>query len=80
MMHKESPKYLEIYVVYNNPSDFPGKIVSRKFEVSNGASRPTNEIMMFATVDEVTEFFEGIRKVKINRSIFDDPVIMECWL
>lgn len=38
--------------------------MSRKFEVSNGASRPTNEVMMFATVDEVTKFFEGIGKVK----------------
>ena len=66
---------LEIWTVYENPSDHPGKFVVRKFHLD----QPTD-------VHHVEDTLEAARKhvpfglIRLPRSAGDDPVILEVWL
>lgn len=66
---------LEIFVVYENPSDFPGKMVVRKFI----NDKPTLEPL--CVEDTLEEAREKIPKglFRMDRMADDDIVIVETW-
>ena len=66
---------LAIWTIYDNPLDYPGLFVARKFNYD----QPTDEILTDTTLD-------GLRRklpdnlTCIKRYNSDDPKIVECWL
>lgn len=76
---------LRQWVVYDNPSDHPGKFVAREwliYPASEGGARPS-EVTCY-----VDEYLENVRRFiqavapdsfRIARSPEDDPVIVEVW-
>lgn len=70
---------LEIYTIYNNPSDFPGEFVARKSEVFRGGTINGEIISKGKTLEEVRK---GIPPglYRLERQIHDDPVIVEVWI
>jgi len=67
---------LEIYVVYEDPKDFPGKLVLRRWV----GLTPDPEPLIVAT--ELKEIRETIPDhcVPINRFDDDDAKIKEVWI
>jgi hypothetical protein len=72
---------LNMWTVYDHPSDFPESYVARRFEVGGRHLQP------FATTDiiqgELSIIREGFRQCGLTclvRSDGDDPKIMEVWL
>lgn len=63
------------WVIYNSPSDHPGKFVARKFNLDI----PTSEHKTADTLDDIRKLVSpGL--VCLKRSENDDPVIVEVWL
>lgn len=67
------------YVIYNNPTDFPGLCVARKWLIGCGTIEHSEVVATGKTVDEV--------RAKLPRNIAslpvyanDDPVIAEVWM
>ena len=68
-------KPLVMFVIYENPADFPDKFVARLFD----CGRPTQ----YCTVrDTLAEARESIPKglTRINRAPFDHKEIVETWI
>lgn len=70
-----SSNTLSIWVVYENPTDFPDCFVARKWLMDT----PTTELILDASL-------EGLRKklppglARLARADLDDPKIVETWL
>lgn len=72
---------LEIWTVYYNPSDFPGKYVCRRTTIVGGGK------LVFDPDALVVDDIAIIRREMMMRGLHqmprfdgDDPVVVECWL
>jgi len=72
---------LELFVIYQNPSDFRGKFVVRgQVAQSDGSIRPNKEPLgVVESLDEARSLVPA-GLVNLGRSDEDDPVIVECWV
>ena len=66
---------LIIYVIYQNPSDFPGKFVLRRWVGLNPDQKPA----VCMTLAEARRAVPP-NKYRLPRFDNDDPVIVETWL
>lgn len=67
---------LEIWAVYERPTDYPDYFVARKFVGEN----PTDEVLWAYSLKDVRQLMQRMGLVSIGRSHNDDPVIVEVWL
>jgi len=67
------------YAIYENPSDFPGQFVVRKWIISAGEAVPTNEHWTAKTLEEARGHVPPWLAC-LTRSPEDDPVIVEVWI
>lgn len=77
-------KELSLYVVYNNPRDFPGKVVVRRqvARVSNLGPSISPDIAPTAVCETIEEARRHLPYgvTNIGRQDDDDPVIAEVWI
>lgn len=74
-----SSSVFPVWTVYENPSDFPGMFVARKFEVARGSALATAEHHVAKTLEAVREKIPGMAH-RMPRQPADDPCIVECWI
>lgn len=65
---------LEIYTVYENPTDYPGKFVVRKFVLD----KPTDWVKVADTLPEARATMP-LGLFGMPRDPSDDPKIIETW-
>lgn len=72
---------LAMWIVYDNPSDYPGKFVARRFDVDASGPKPSSSVIIAPDVDTLRDIlaFE-LHLVCLTRDPSDDPKIMETWL
>ena len=69
----------QMFVIYENPSDYPGKFVVRRWEVDSGDLYVATECVVVETLKQAREAIPpGL--YRLNRNCFDDPVIVETWI
>jgi hypothetical protein len=74
-------KVINLYVIYFNPMDYPGKFVLRVHQV-----RLEEELFLVGRAAQISDTLEGIRTflplhvTPIGRYEHDDPVILEVWI
>lgn len=74
----EADNCLIIWTVYDNPADYPGQFVARKWLVQQ-APIATGELVTGATLQSVRDQLpSGLHC--LPRTIMDDARIVECWL
>lgn len=76
MMNMKSKNQIEIWVVYENPSDFPGQTVARKWLEPGGATRT----IMRGSLKSLRDNFHLSGLVRVERHPSDDLVVVEAWL
>lgn len=70
---------LAIWTIYDNPADFPGLFVVRKWLVVDGEARATDVMFTGATLQEVRDQVPpGLHLMP--RQPGDEPCIVECWI
>jgi hypothetical protein len=72
-----------IWTVYENPSDFPGEFIARKFQITHGPTSevlygPTDEALRFQELQQLHDHFRGW--AWLNRMAEDDPCILGVYL
>lgn len=67
---------LKIYTIYKWPSDYPGKIVVRKWHYD----QPTDWVRVCSTLKEARDSLPNHWLVRLDRMEGDDPCILETWL
>lgn len=70
---------LSMWVIYYNPTDYPGKTLARRWDVTT-VDTPTNEILVSDNLLDLRVRFESMGLVCLGRSPEDDPVILEVWV
>lgn len=72
---------LSMWTVYDSPSDHPGLFVARRWEVSARGSTPTMDYMVSKSLDEVRGLLmHTYGLTRMERSVVDDPCIVETWM
>lgn len=71
---------LEMWVIYDNPSDYPGRFVARKYLVSPDGHNVTEDLLICINLDGLRDILISLGKVNIGRMDNDDPVIKEVWI
>jgi hypothetical protein len=82
MNNEEQPtsrNHLEIWIIYDNPSDYPGCTVARCWRITAGKNEPTGKFIK-APLECLRATLELRGLYCIPRQPGDDPVIVESWL
>jgi hypothetical protein len=70
---------LDLWTVYFNPRDYPGKYVARRFVVGAKGARATNDVFVEDSLIEIHALLPyGL--LQCGRHETDDPCIIEVWL
>ena len=70
---------LEIWTVYKNPKDFPNDFVTRRTLITPGHVVMEDQVFLAKSLKDVREHIPP-DKIRVERSIDDDPVIIEVWI
>jgi len=76
---------IEMWVIYESPSDFPGKFVARRLMAVNSPSH-IGWCIVDAEPFAIRDSLASVRKalpnglIAIMRDLQDDPAIVEIWL
>jgi hypothetical protein len=80
-MEEMEEEALNIYTVYQHPSDYPDKWVVRRWRTLKGENIPDPEpLLVVDTHSEVRLVMTGLGLVCLTRFPDDDPCIAETWL
>lgn len=72
---------LDIWVVYDSPSDFPGRVVVRRqIALSDRRIAKDARAFLFPTLDDARRWLADLNLTCLPRFPDDDPVIVETWL
>lgn len=73
---------MDLYVIYENPLDFPGQFMVRRWEVQPGNPQPVPDLEAVTVCHTLMEAREAIPpgRVQIPRSREDNAAIVETWL
>lgn len=71
---------LQMYVIYFNPSDYPGKFVCRKWLINNG--KPVPMLGLVGKAHSLEEIRQTVPAglYRMPRFPFDDIAIKEVWV
>lgn len=69
------------FVIYDNPTDYPGQIVVRPWYIAPGVPMPISYHWTFQTVEAARRAILGFRPWAICfvRNSEDEPQIVETW-
>jgi len=71
--------WMSQYVIYNNPRDYPGKYVMRRWDIRAGEMIATDNMELAETLEEIRgKVPPGL--YCLERFEDDDPCIVEVWL
>lgn len=70
---------LPMWVITQNPTDFPGQFVARKWLIDSDVRAVTDEHRVADTLDGVRELLPA-HMIRLERDPNDDAVIVECWI
>lgn len=74
------PDVVDMWTVYENPSDYPGEFVARRFVVAMGRYGPTTDVVRGATLDALQAQLNGLGRTWLPRMPDDEPQVLGVWL
>lgn len=70
--------HLDMWTVYENPSDYPGHFVTRQWRVGSDGARCEEAVIVVHTLEQARMLIPPGLHCQ-SRSPDDDPVIVETW-
>jgi hypothetical protein len=71
---------LQIWTIYDRPSDYPSNFVARLSLVGPGGQQPTEHLLVSTDLDALREQMMQLGLTCIPRYPEDQPHIVEVWL
>lgn len=75
-----NPDTMDMWVIYDRPTDYPDDVVARRWKVSAKGPAPTTDLIVFKTLADCREAFDKGGYSRLGRSAIDDEHIVETWL
>lgn len=77
-----SKRLLPVVVIYQDPSDFPGKFVARRQWVTKGGTIEIEAcpLAVVDSLDEARAVVPAQQSYRADRLPNDDPSILEIWI
>ena len=69
---------IEMWVIYFNPADYPGRFVVRRHSVFDGEAHPSQHCILADDLDHARDYVPG-NCINLGRLQGDDPAIFEVW-
>lgn len=70
-----------MWILYDSPTDYgPGTYVARKWAVDGRGDRPTTDVLVTASLDELREHMIMHGLTRLHRHPTDDAKIIETWI
>lgn len=74
------PDVLDMWTVYENPSDYPGEYVARRFVVAMGRYGPTTDVVRGDTLEQLQDKLNGLGRTWMPRHHDDEAQVLGVWL
>lgn len=71
---------LYLWTVYQNPKDYPGQYVARRFVIRFNGGVPTNQVIVSDNLETLQASLENKGLTKLARNDADEPHIIESWI
>ncbi len=73
---------MNLYTIYNNPTDYPDTYVVRRWEIVAPENKPTpkNVVIIGSDLNEIRSALREMGLYVIPRDETDDEKIVETWL
>lgn len=80
-MATEQDRPLEIFTIYVNPKDYPGKFVVRRWSIVRGNPKPVPDAQPWAVTDSLAAARAALPPAlyRLERQPGDQPQILETW-
>jgi hypothetical protein len=66
---------IDVWIVYDSPSDFPGRYVARRFKMNE----PTSDVLTAATLEDLRALLPA-GLIRLERTEHDQPHLVEVWV
>jgi hypothetical protein len=70
---------MDIWTIYNHPTDYPDNFVARRYVIENGIITATSEVRLADTLDGIRQKLP-MGLYCFSRQFDDDPNIVESWV
>lgn len=70
---------MHIFVIYFNPSDYPGRYVLRQWIIDSNQIIPTTNVHIEDTIKKVRKHLPKDVSIIVKNDM-DDPCIVETWI
>jgi len=74
------PEVVDMWTVYENPADYPGEFVARRWVVFRGRYGPTTDVVRGATLEQLQDKLNCLGRTWLPRMRDDDPQVLGVWL
>lgn len=74
------PDVVDMWTVYENPADYPGEYVARRWVVTMGRYGPTTDVVRGATLEQLQDKLNGLGRTWLPRMHDDDKAVLGTWL
>jgi hypothetical protein len=71
---------LRVWTIFDNPDDFPGKIITRETVVGHKGPIPSPFAYVSPTIEHARQALEAMGLVCLGRDPQDEPSIVEVWV
>jgi len=71
---------IDIWTVYDHPTDYPNNVVARLWRVQDGGYTHTGNILVADDLKHMRKLLRPSGLTRLDRYANDDPKIVECWL
>ncbi len=73
---------MDVFVVYESPSDYPGEIVVRRFTAEGGQPAPQKLVYRGTSLEDARETILKLvpHALRFARELSDERQIFECWI
>ena len=66
---------IDVWIVFDSPTDFPGFYVARRFKMN----QPTSDVLTAATLEDLRALLPpGL--IRLDRTEHDQPHLVEVWV
>jgi hypothetical protein len=83
-MEKVMPlDYLDVWTIYDHPSDYPNDFVARKTTIHKAVITVARDVLKASSLEAIRALVQAHSPNvldRFERNPDDDPVIVECWM
>jgi len=71
---------ISVWAVYDKPTDYPDRFVARRYQIAEGETTATEDVMISTDIEIIHHFMQKLNLFRTEPFENDDKKIIEVWL